>query len=112
MKKRRAVLLFGSMLALYPVSYLVVSRNGAYDARLWGLAQGPNNTAVLLPKFGYQWYALPDASSDIDRCVEWFYLPMEKLDRKLWHKDHDSLKPHPKYPMRNQVDPEKGRSFP
>jgi hypothetical protein len=115
MKKRKAVLLFGSMLALYPVSYLVASRNGAYDARgPWGGSSLADGRDALAPKWGYDWYAFPDASSTFEKGVEHFYCPLQALDRRLWHRNFRDRRLPPKYPIRNYVDPETGilRSLP
>jgi hypothetical protein len=53
--KRRALLLLGLILALDPVSYLVVSRDGFYDPGPLGLGRGPGDTMILVSKFGYKW---------------------------------------------------------
>ena len=48
MRKRRALVLIVTLLALYPVSYIVVSRNGYYDPGPLGLARGPGDTVVFV----------------------------------------------------------------
>jgi hypothetical protein len=109
MKKRKAVLLFGGMIALYPASYLVASRNGAYDARgPWGLSYLSDGRAALAPKRGYDWYAFPDTSSTFEKGLEYFYYPMQSLDRALWHRNFRDRQRPPRHPVRNFVDPETG----
>jgi hypothetical protein len=94
MPKRRALLLLGLILALYPVSYLVVSRDGYYDPGPVGLGQGPGNTSILVSKFGYKWYPFegfcdlddfPD--TPIPALFSTLYRPLLELDRRWWHTE-------------------------
>jgi hypothetical protein len=95
MPKRRALLLLGLILALYPVSYLVVSRDGYYDSGPMGFAKGPGRTVILVSKFGYAWYpfhgcelGLDDfQSAPVQASFSILYLPLMELDRKWWHTE-------------------------
>ena len=93
MPKRRALLLLGLILALYPVSYLVVSRDGYYDPGPLGLRQEPGDTAILVSKFGYMWHPFDGCDLDdfrsapVPALYSIFYLPLMELDRKRWHTE-------------------------
>lgn len=94
MPKRRALLLLGLILALYPLSYFVVSRNGFYDPGPMGFAQGPGRTVILVHKFGYEWHPFEDfcglddfQRSPVPALFSTFYLPLLELDRKWWHTE-------------------------
>jgi hypothetical protein len=108
MQKRRALLLLGLLLALYPVSYLVVSREGFYDPGPLGLRQGPGNTAILAPKFGYRWHPF-DELCDLDdfpdaplpALLSTFYRPLLELDRRWWHTEERAESGE--YPVKNGV---------
>lgn len=94
MPKRRALLLLGLILALYPVSYLVVSRDGFYDPGPLGFGQGPGDTTILVSKFGYAWYPFDGCdlgrdgfqSAPVQASFSIFYLPLMELDRRWWHR--------------------------
>ena len=97
MRKRRALLLIAALLALYPVSYTVVSRNGYYDPGFLGLAQGPDDTIVFRSKFGYRWHPFEglcqpgDFSGSPDKALlSTFYYPLLLLDRMWWHTEERS----------------------
>jgi hypothetical protein len=106
MPKRRALLLLGLMLALYPVSYLVVSRDGFYDPGPTGLRQGPGNTAILVSKFGYRWHPF-DGFCDLDdfsnaplaALRSTSYRPLLELDRCWWHTEERAESGE--YPVKN-----------
>lgn len=106
MPKRRALLLLGLILALYPVSYLVVSRDGFYDPGPLGLRQGPGNTAILVSKFGYRWHPF-DGLCDLDdfptaplpALLSTFYRPLLELDRRSWHTTEKATSGE--YPVKN-----------
>ena len=94
MPKRRALLLLGLILALYPVSYLVVSRDGFYDPGPAGLGQGPGDTVILVSKFGYRWHPfegfcdLEDFPvTPIPALFSTLYRPLLELDRTFWHTE-------------------------
>jgi hypothetical protein len=94
MPKRRALLLLGLILALYPVSYLVVSRDGYYDSGPMGFAQGPGRTVKFVSKFGYAWKPFKGfcdfddfESVPVPALYSVFYRPLPKLDRRCWHTE-------------------------
>jgi hypothetical protein len=94
MRKRRALLLLIVLLALYPVSYIVVSRNGYYDPGPLGLSQGPDDTITFCSKFGYRWHPFDglcqpgNFSGAPDKALlSTFYYPLLLLDRKWWHTE-------------------------
>jgi len=94
MPKRRALLLLGLILELYPVSYLVVSRDGFYDPGPLGLGRGPGDSTILVSKFGYKWQPfegfcdLDDfRSAPVPALFSAFYRPWLELDRRWWHSE-------------------------
>jgi hypothetical protein len=94
MPKRRALLLLGLMLALYPVSYLVVSRDGFYDPGPIGTRQGPGNRVIFISKFGYTWHPFHEfctlgnfRSAPVPAFFSAFYRPLLALDRQWWHTE-------------------------
>jgi hypothetical protein len=94
MPKRRALLLLGLMLGLYPVSYLVVSRDGFYDPGAVGLGQGPEGTTIFVSKRGYKWQPfegfcdLDDfPNTPIPALFSTLYRPLLELDRTFWHTE-------------------------
>jgi len=106
MPKRRALLLIAVLLAMYPLSYLVVSMNGYYDPGSLGLAQGPGNTAVFRSKFGYSWLPfeghcdLSDFRGAPDKAMlSAFYHPLLLLDQRWWHTEE--LSESGRYPVRH-----------
>lgn len=106
MPKRRALLLLGLLLALYPVSYLVVSRDGYYDPGPMGFAQGPGRSVIYVPKFGYAWYPFDGCDFGLDHfqsapvhaSFSTFYLPLMELDRQWWHTEEKAESG--KYPVK------------
>ena len=108
MPKRRALLLLGLVLALYPVSYLVVSRKGFYDPGPAGLRQGAGNTAIIVSKFGYRWHPfegfrdLNDFSvAPLPALLGAFYRPLLELDRRWWHTEERAESGQ--YPVKNGI---------
>ena len=93
MPKRRALLLLGVILALYPVSYLVMSRDGYYDSGPMGFTKGPGRTVILVSKFGYAWHPFDGCDLDdfrsapVQASFSIFYLPLMELDRQWWHTE-------------------------
>lgn len=94
MPKRHALLLLGLILAMYPVSYLVVSRDGFYDPGPLGFGQGPGNTTILVSKFGYEWLPFEGfcdfgnfESAPVPAMFSTLYLPLLELDRRWWHTE-------------------------
>ena len=94
MPKRRALLLLGLILALYPVSYLVVSRDGYYDSGPMGFVPGPGGTVKVVSKFGYAWIPFNGfcgldefRSGPVPALYSTFYRPLLALDRQWWHTE-------------------------
>ncbi len=80
---------------MYPVSYLVVSRDGYYNSGPMGFAPGPGGTVKLVSKFGYAWYPFDGCDLGLDgfqiapvqASFSIFYLPLMELDRIWWHSE-------------------------
>ena len=106
MPKRRALLLLGLIFAMYPVSYLVVSRDGYYDSGPMGFAKGPGRTVILVSKFGYAWHPFNGYDRDdfqsapVPALFTAFYLPLLELDRSWWHTEE--MAESGKYPVKRE----------
>ena len=92
------------MIFVYTASYLALSLNGHYRPLFFGLIQGPNDTAVLAPKFGYDWMlpGMDDYESGQISMVEILYSPLLFLDRSIWHTRSRARSMD--YPIRNYFD--------
>lgn len=92
MKRRTAKHIVFGLLALYPLSYLVVSWGGFYEPAAYGLLQGRDGKPILAPKycFGYDWIPFEGyhQSGGIDgvSLQGWAYYPLLLIDRALWHR--------------------------
>ena len=90
MKSIKRVVL--GLIAIYPLSYLVVSRGGFYEPVAYGLLQGRDGKAVFAPKecLGYRWIPFDDfyqlSGMDGVSIQGWAYFPLLCLDRALWHQ--------------------------
>jgi hypothetical protein len=73
----------------------------------FGLRQGPNHTAILAPKFGYDWIILGYGDFEKDRIgvAGILYAPLIYLDRRIWHTRERAKSM--KYPIRNYYDEKK-----
>ena len=123
MKKRRTLIfVFALLVVSYVGSYGVRTLGGFYNPTVYGLRQGPNNTAIIAPKaWGpYVWNPYSDRPittyENIDggalrrlRALHIFYYPLHFVDRKVWHRDADlSTRAEGilgfKYPVKNYFD--------
>ena len=111
MKNKSTVLLVALVaIAIYPLSYLIVSHNGFYEPVLLGAMKGHNGETILAPKgFGYFWMPFEksypmkrnDGRLSILAC---FYRPLILIDRAVWHTND---KVHTlRYRTKNYYDPE------
>jgi hypothetical protein len=100
MKRKTGKLTVLGLLALYPLSYLVVSWGGFYEPVAYGLLQGHDGKAVLAPKacFGYSWipfdgFYQPGGFDGVS-VQGLVYYPLLMADRALWHRN-DKWKDRP-----------------
>lgn len=89
--KQRKLALYGLIfVAVYLMSYVVVSTNGFYEPVVYGLLKGRDGNPILAPKaaFGYRWQAYGFNTEQGYTEVRWvtlLYLPILSLDRAVWH---------------------------
>ncbi len=106
-KKRRLLLAVVALLALYTISYLIVSRKGFYEPVAYGLLQGRDGHPILAPKavYGYNWMPFEHQGADGTWVKFNFYFPMLALDRAVWHRSDrvDTIR----YRTKNYFDYEK-----
>jgi hypothetical protein len=118
MPKRRAISILLLIPLMYPISYLVVSRNGGFvpDLRAtlayaneWNRQFDPNNLKSgehLFPPSIWRWNPLlqqKPVNENAKEVLRRFYNPLIYLDRKLWHPN---LKRFPKSPSYTPAPPD------
>lgn len=77
-----------AVLAVYVASYLPMSVRGHYEPAVYGLMQGPDDTALMVPKgaFGYVWWPFSELTTEsrpVVRAV--LFSPLIAFDRRCWH---------------------------
>ena len=89
MPKGRAIGILTALVILYPISYLVASRDGAYEIHVVPLPPLEPEGIHYGIELEEVWEPFPSSKTspgDFQSVVSKLYLPAALLDRKLWHR--------------------------
>ncbi|MGB6220423.1 hypothetical protein [Haloferula sp.] len=110
MPKRRAICIFLVILLLYPLSYLVVSKDGLYlvdltatlekrattlsETKIQALLYHNPDDGIVIRKWN-PFPSLKKPSLLSSTAIFYFYYPMIHLDRHFWHRNKE-ITPEPR----------------